>query len=248
MAISFGARHASKRDRGIQLCELGRIVHGAEIDRRCHGARTNANDQDIVRRELDPGGAGEHPHAAFGEAIGRIAGHRPVLVHRRNVDDAAAAALLDHLLGGDLRAEKRALEVDGHDTVILILSGVEDRRPCFDAGVVHHDVEPPEISDRRIDKLLQIRGLADVGVNAERPAAKLGDLLFLCLRRFRVNDIVDDHACALARQLKTDRSTDTAVAAGDDRNLVLQRHAPPPCGLFRISTCVESVTARRDGR
>src|SRR6266480_5534665 len=32
------ARHAPQRYRRIQLRELGRVVHGAEIDRRRHGA------------------------------------------------------------------------------------------------------------------------------------------------------------------------------------------------------------------
>ena len=94
----------------------------AEIDRGRHRARAYADHQDLVRSEFDAGGAGEHPHSPLREAIGGIAGHRPLLVHRHDVDDAPAAALLDHLLGRNLRAEERTLEIDAHDAVVLILS------------------------------------------------------------------------------------------------------------------------------
>src|SRR6516225_4012815 len=44
----FGARHAPQRYGGIELCELGRIVHCAQIDRRRHRAGAHADHQDIV--------------------------------------------------------------------------------------------------------------------------------------------------------------------------------------------------------
>src|SRR5262249_20194378 len=66
----LGARHAPERYGRIQLGELGRIVHRAEIDRRRHRARTHADHENAVAGELDPRRAREHPHAAFGEAIG----------------------------------------------------------------------------------------------------------------------------------------------------------------------------------
>ena len=175
--------------------------------------------------ELETRGAREHAHPALGEAIGGIAGHRPVLVHRCDVDDATAAALLDHLAGGDLRAEERALEIDAHHLVVLGLGGVEHRRAGFDTGVVDHDIEPAEPLHCRVHELLQIGGLADVGVDADGLITQLGDLLFERRRRLRMSHVVDDDRGALPRQFENDRLTDPAVAAGDDRNFVLQRHS-----------------------
>src|SRR5262249_49507715 len=83
------SRHASQRYCRIQLRELGRIFHRAEIDRRCHRTWTHADHKDVVAGEFDTGGAREHAHAALGKAISGIAGHWPVLVHRTDVDDAA---------------------------------------------------------------------------------------------------------------------------------------------------------------
>jgi hypothetical protein len=65
----------------------------------------------FVRSEFDAGGAREHAHAAFGEAIRGIAGHRPIFVDRGDVDDAAASALLQHLPGGNLSAEEGVLRL-----------------------------------------------------------------------------------------------------------------------------------------
>src|SRR5437764_14365248 len=45
----FGTRHAPQRYRGIQLRELGRIVHSAQVDRRRYRAGAHADHQDVVR-------------------------------------------------------------------------------------------------------------------------------------------------------------------------------------------------------
>ena len=105
-----------------------------------------------MRAQLDARLTGQHPHAALGQAIGRVPGHGPVFVHRADVDDAAAAALGDHLLGGELGPEEGALQVDVHDPFVLRLGGVEHRGPGLDAGVVDHDVEPAHLFDRPVDR------------------------------------------------------------------------------------------------
>src|SRR6185369_415716 len=66
---------------------------------------------------------------------------------------------------------------------------------------------------------------ADIGVDADGLITQLGNLLFERRRRFRMGHVVDDDRGALPRQFENDRLTDAAVAAGDDRNLVLQRHS-----------------------
>jgi hypothetical protein len=144
-------------------------------------------------------------HAAFGETVGRIAGHRPVLVYGSDIDYTAAAALLDHLLGRDLRAEESALEVDRHHLVVLRLGCLEDRGASFDAGVVHHYVDTTELLHRRINEFLKVGTLAHVSRNANGLAAKFADLPLERLGRFRMDQVIDDDAGLLTRQFENDR-------------------------------------------
>ena len=113
---------------------------------------------------------------------------------RGDVDDAAAAALLDHLLGGNLRAEEGALEIDRHYLFVLILGRVEDRGARFDASVVHHDIHTAEPAHRRVDKFLQIGEFAHVGIDANRLLTELGDLLLERFGRLGMSHIIDDDA------------------------------------------------------
>ena len=102
----------------------------------------------------------------------------------------------------------------------------------------------PNLLDRRIDELLEIGKLAYVGLDADGLVAELGDLPLQCLGRLRMNHVVDDDAGTLARQFNNDRLTDPAVAAGDDRDLVLQRHDQPlniPCGIASHSSGIERL-------
>jgi hypothetical protein len=91
-------------------------------------------------------------------------------MHGTDVDDATPAALLDHLLGRELRAEEGTLEIDCQHLVVLILRGVDDRCARFDAGVLYHDVQPAEPAYRRSDELLQVGELAHIRIDADRRA------------------------------------------------------------------------------
>jgi hypothetical protein len=117
----------------------------------------------------------------------------------------AAAALLDHLLGRDLRAEESALEVDRHHLVVLRLGRLEDRGAGFDAGVVHHYVKPTEPLHRRIDEFLEVGTLAHVSCNANGLAAKFADLSLERLGRFWMGHVIDDDAGLLTGQFENDR-------------------------------------------
>ena len=175
-------------------------------------------------RQLDARGAREHAHATLRQAVGGIAGHGPVLMHGRDVDDPPALALLDHLLGGELRAEERALQVDLEDLVVLLLGGVEHGGAGLHAGVVHHDVEPTEPRHGRVDELVQIGDLAHVRLAADGLRSQPGDLLAQFLRGIRIEKVVDDHFRALGREGQHDGLPDAAVASGDDGDLVLKGH------------------------
>src|SRR4029077_13332761 len=75
-----------------------RVFHGREINWSRHRARAHADDEDVMGREFDARGAREHPHTALGQAIGGVTRHRPILMHRGNVNNAPATALLDRLI------------------------------------------------------------------------------------------------------------------------------------------------------
>jgi hypothetical protein len=109
-----------------------------------------------MRRKFDPCGARKHAHPALRQAVGDVAGHWPILVHRSDVYDAAAVALLDHLPGGELRAEKGALEVNGEYLLVLFFRRIEHGSACLDASVIDHDVEAAKILDRGVDQALTI--------------------------------------------------------------------------------------------
>ena len=137
---------------------------------------------------------------------------------------APAAALGDHLLGGDLGAEERALEVDRQHAVVLGLGRVEDRRARLDARVVDHDVETSEGADGGGDEPLEVLVLADVGVDADRLVAEGDDLLLEVLGRLLVRHVVDDDVGPGRGETERHRLADAAVASGDDGHLSVQCH------------------------
>ncbi len=108
------------------------------------------------------------------------------------------------------------------------LGRVEHGGARFDAGVVDHDVEPAECADRRIDHFLEFGELAHVSFDAGALTAEFRDLLLQLLGRLRMHHVVNDDVGPLAREFQDDRLANPAVAAGDDRNLVLQRHDSCP--------------------
>src|SRR5215469_4472504 len=215
-------RHAPERYRRVQFGELGGVVHGKEIDRCRHRPRADPDDEDVVLGELDTCGPCEHAHPAFGQPVGSVAGHRPVFVHRGDVDNMTAATLLDHLLGRNLRAEEGALQVDGQNLLVLSLSGLKHRGAGFDASIVHHDVDAAEPADCGVDESLQIRGLAHIGVDSDGLIAELDELLLERISGFGMNDIVNDDSCSLPGEFENNGFADPAVASSDDGNLVVQ--------------------------
>jgi hypothetical protein len=55
-------------------------------------------------------------------------------------------------------------------------------------------------------------------------AAELGDLLLERLGRLGMKQVIDDDARTLSGQFENDRLADPAIAAGDDRGLVVRGH------------------------
>ena len=219
----LGLRHAAHGNGGVELGQQFGVVHGGVVDRRGHGAGADVDDRDAVGGQLQGRGAGEHAHAAFGAAVGGVVGHGPVLVHRRDVDDAAAAALGDHLLGGELGGEEDAAQVDVEHLVEVVRGGGEDRGARFDAGVVDHHVQPAVFGHGGIHQALQVVELANIGLNAEAAAAIGADLPLQLFGGLGVGAVVDHHLGAEFGQILDDGFADTAIATGDDGDLALQK-------------------------
>src|SRR5664279_4433694 len=78
-------RHPAERDGGVQDLHLLRVGHRRGVDRGGHRARTDVDDPDALGPELLSRGPGEHSCPALGQAVGGVARHRPVLVHRTDV-------------------------------------------------------------------------------------------------------------------------------------------------------------------
>jgi hypothetical protein len=139
-----------------------------------------------------------------------------------DVDDAPAAALGDHLLGGELRAEEGALEVDRQHLLVLVLRGVEHRGPRLHAGVVDHHVETAEVLDRPVDQPLEVGDLAHVGLDTGRLVAERLDLVLELFSGVLLRHVVDDDVGLAPGERQRDRLADPAVAPGDDGNLSLE--------------------------
>ena len=91
-------------------------------------------------RQFQGRGAGQHAHAALGQAVGRVARHGPILVHRRDIDNAASAPLGDHLLGRILGREEHPAQVDIQHLVVLLGSGVQHGGASFYPSIVNHHI------------------------------------------------------------------------------------------------------------
>ena len=70
--------------------------------------------------------------------------------------------------------------------------------------------------------LFEVGDFAHIRVDADAFVAETRDLAFQRFRRLRMRHIVDDDAGALPGQLKNNRLSNSSVATGDDRDLVLQ--------------------------
>ena len=103
------------------------------------------------------------------------------------------------------------------------------------AGVVDEDVEPAELIDGLLHRLLAELLVADVAGNGDRLAPFLLDDLLGLGGVVMLAQIDDGDVRAFAREQRGDRAADAAVAAGDQRHLALQpagaRIARLPVGL-----------------
>ena len=120
---------------------LGRDAEEALGERHVGGQRVDA---DAVRRQLEGGRLGEVDDAGLGGRVGGVAGRGAGALDGGDVDDAAAAAVLDHRPGHPLRAQQHVTEVRADQRVPAVGRRLEQRRPEHAARVVDEDRHGPE--------------------------------------------------------------------------------------------------------
>ena len=169
-----------------------------------------------MRRERHGGGRGDLVHPALGNCISGKVGVGETRVDRGHVDDHPALALRDHLTGGGLGAQERALQVDAQHMVKFFGGYVEVVAHNRDARVVHHDIDAAKAGDGRRDQRIDLRFLADIsgdGEDATRATQGAGRLSQPC----RIN-IADHHLRALTQETLGAGAANATCRPCDHRN------------------------------
>ena len=114
-----------------------------------------------------------------------------------------------------------ALEIDREAASPFLRVGLQWRVKNVDACIVHKDIEPPELGQRRGHGCLGRRWIGDVAGHEDcaRILARQarGDRLTVC----RVS-LSDDNARALTHKRPRNRFADPAASAGDECNLAVE--------------------------
>ncbi len=112
----------------------------------------------------------------------------------------------------------------------------------FNPGVVHDDIQPAVLTDRRLHEIRSALRNAYVGSHDARRTTRGLYLLRERARRSGVAVVIDDDSRSLLRQRHANRFTDPGIAAGDDRDLTPQ--AQP--GFLRDFRLFDSYAQRRE--
>src|SRR6478735_6726872 len=128
-------------------------------------ARRDRVDVDPELAQLERQRAGEALHSRL---RGRVVGLAPVAVGRDagEVEDLAVLLVHEGLLHG-LAHQEGALEVHPHDGVPVVLGQLEQQVVAGDAGVVHQDVDTPELVEHASHGCLDGGTVGDVARDAD---------------------------------------------------------------------------------
>ena len=124
------------------------------------------------------------------------------------------------------------------------LGDVEGRRGAVDAGVVHEDVDPPELGPRALRHGREVGASRDVGRHDADAAPEPFHLRGGALGPGAV-ELGDDDVGPHPRQLERGGPTDAAARAGDDRDLSAELHRP---GSLTRAPALSSGRSRRASR
>ena len=98
----------------------------------------------------------------------------------------------------------------------LIVIGGSIERADFGARIGDEDVEAAELVPDAVEQALDLRRLADVGLDGESVGAPRTHLLERCLGRRLVLQVVDGDVHAMLGELQRDPAADAARAAGHE--------------------------------
>ena len=116
-----------------------------------------------------------------------------------------------------MREQERRAQIDGQLAIPIRGGELIERLRDVERRHVDQDVEPAELTHRRVDRVVAGLLAGDVGLNAERAAAERADRGGGFIR-FRARSVVDQRDVdARLRERRRDDRAD-ALAAGDQRN------------------------------
>src|SRR5580658_10931568 len=196
-----------------------------------HGVDGDAARGDLLRERH-----GEAVDAGFGGRVVGLAELAALAVHRGDVHDAAPAALdhaVDHLLGD---VEQR-VEVGLDDRTPGIQIHLLKRAVARDAGVVHQNVDRPDLGTRSIKCVLGGVPVGDVTLGSVNVAAFRAHFRQPAVLARGTRAAPGDHRVAVAAQAAAGGSADATHAAGNIGNpFRLRGHRPIPRCLHQALT------------
>src|SRR5215469_16949761 len=186
---------------------------------------------DSIHKDLRCQGTGqatrEHDRASLRNAIMRVLGPSEQAAERRQIDDAAAAALSQQHRGA-LRAQELRFQIDVKDFFPLrdgelFEWGLEEH-----AGVVHLDVEALEFLGDSGEKPPDVRRPRHIRLNRDRPPAHDFDFADCPGGFFARSRVGNVDVRSVGRKTQCHAAADALCASGDHRNLTFEgfsRHA-----------------------
>ena len=198
-----------------QLLGAEGVQHGC-----AHRAGTDGVHADSLGGMVERHAAHQTDHGVLGDVVGHLSLLADDARGRGDADDGSASRA-GHGGHGVARAQVRALEVDRHDPVPLLLGHLADGAGAGNPGVVHEHVQAAEPLHGGLRQALGVRGGGDVGLQPQPLAARLDDAPRRCVGGCAVH-VGRDHPGALAGEQCGDLGPEAPACAGHDGSLALQ--------------------------
>ncbi len=192
--------------------------------------RRDGIDRDPVLAELERPHEGHAHDGGLGGAVVGLPEVAPQPGRRGDVDDAPVPGVLHDRRRVADRVEG-ALLVHGDDGVVVRLVHLHDGPVAHDPGIVHHDVDRPEVVHRRPDDAAGGLEVAHRVVVGDRAPTRRLDLLAHLRRRVllraraaeRHADVVDDDLGPFRRQAEGDIPPDAPARTRDHRRSTIKK-------------------------
>jgi hypothetical protein len=139
------------------------------------------------------------------------------------------------VLPGGLADEELCAGVEVEDVVVLLFGDLLGLVPALGAGVAHDDVDLAKVLLGLLEQALDLRGLADVGLDGDGFGAGAGllDELDNLVGRLLAVGVVDDNAGSAAAELNGTATTDTTAGTGDEGDLSMEGGGEDGDGTLR---------------